>query len=117
MNGDTEWLFAENGKRIKSHSFRKKLYDICNIIEIKRRSPHKVRKAYATKLIYAGISENIVKELMGHTDIATTRKSYVIDSTTPAEFRAAIQQVSEKNGIGTQCLIEENFSETLKRCV
>lgn len=117
INGDTEWLFAENGKRIKSHSFRKKLYDICNIIEIKRRSPHKVRKAYATKLIYAGISENIVKELMGHTDIATTRKSYVIDSTTPAEFRAAIQQVSEKNGIGTQCLIEGNFSETLKRCV
>ena len=117
MSGDSEWVFSENGKRIKSHAFRKKLYNICDLIHIKRRSPHKIRKAYATKLIYAGISENIVKELMGHTDIATTRKSYCIDSTTPEEFRNAVRQISLKNGLGTKLFPIGTIKETLKPCV
>lgn len=117
MSGDSEWVFSENGKRIKSHAFRKKLYNICDLIHIKRRSPHKIRKAYATKLIYAGISENIVKELMGHTDIATTRKSYCIDSTTPEEFRNAVRQISAKTGLGTKLFPIGTNQEMLKPCV
>lgn len=78
-NPESEWLLCdENGTRIRELGFRKKLYRACDSVGIPRRSPHKARKTYATNLIYSGVNEDVVKYLMGHEDISTTRRCYVV---------------------------------------
>lgn len=78
-NPESEWLLTEDdGKRICESGFRRKIYRACDAVGIPRRSPHKIRKTYATNLIYSGVNEEVVKYLMGHSDITTTRRSYVI---------------------------------------
>lgn len=47
-------------KRIKEKAFNVEIAKICIYVEIKERSMHKVRKTYATKLIYGGVDESIV---------------------------------------------------------
>lgn len=98
LSNDEEWLFSENGNRIKSHSFRKKIYGLCKSVGIKERSPHKIRHAYATKLAYAGVSDEVKKVLMGHSDIRTTQK-YVEDVVSPDVFRNEIAKLPSHKSV------------------
>ncbi len=94
LSGESEWLFAENGKRICESGFRRKLYRACDDLKIPRRSPHKIRKTYATKLIYSGVNEEVVKSLLGHNDIMTTRRNYVVAMDNPDYLRNELKKVS-----------------------
>jgi len=97
LSEDNIWLFTDKGNRIKSHSFRKKLYGLCKAVNIPVRSPHKIRHAYATKLAYAGVVDDIKKVLMGHSDIRTTQ-SYVRDVVPPEVFRKEVSKLSKFKG-------------------
>lgn len=89
MNPFGEYLFMRDGKRIKADAFTKKLYRICGQLGIKRRSMHKARKTYATKLLQAGVNDKIIEKQMGHTDINTTRGYYYYSNQT-------IEQISNE---------------------
>ncbi len=97
LTNGSEWLFTDKNNRIKSHSFRKKLYGLCKAVGIKERSPHKIRHAYATKLAYANVADEVRKVLMGHADIRTTQ-SYVRDVVPPSVFRNEIAKLSRHKG-------------------
>ena len=97
MDPECEWLFSERGKRVCESGFRKKLYSTCDSLHITKRSPHKLRKTYATQLIYAGVNEEVVKNQMGHTDISTTRRSYVYSRVDLNYVRA---QLAKREKIG-----------------
>lgn len=71
-----EFLFTDNGKRIRSNGFRRKLMRVCKQLNIKYRSNHKIRKTYGTALIDGKVDDSIIAEQMGHTDVATTKKFY-----------------------------------------
>ena len=92
LSNDEEWLFSENGNRIKSHSFRKKIYGLCKSVGIKERSPHKIRHAYA------GVSDEVKKGLMGHSDIRTTQK-YVEDVVSPDVFKNEIAKLPSHKSV------------------
>ena len=70
------YMFEKNGKRLKTYIFRKRLYYICDKIGILRRSPHKIRKTYASILLDNHVSEKVIIDLMGHTDIKCTNQYY-----------------------------------------
>lgn len=76
MNPDGEYLFEHNGKRVTGNHVSIKLTRLCDSIGIPKRSIHKCRKTYATKLLDAGVDEKIIIKQMGHTDIKTTRNYY-----------------------------------------
>lgn len=76
LNPNDEYLFSENGKRIRSNAFNRRLSRICDDLHIKHRSMHKIRKTYGTTLLDARVDESTVAEQMGHADIATTRRYY-----------------------------------------
>lgn len=76
MNPFGEYIFEKNGIRIKTYSYRKRLYYICDQTKIPRRSPHKIRKTYASILLDNQVSEKLITDLMGHTDIQCTNKYY-----------------------------------------
>lgn len=76
LNPNGEYLFCENGKRIRANAFNRRLTRVCDDLHIKHRSVHKIRKTYGTTLIDQNVDECLIAEQMGHKDIATTRKYY-----------------------------------------
>ena len=71
-----KYLFELDGKRVTAQRLRRRLYKACDKAGIDRKSPHKVRKTYGTKLIDSGITQAIAIEQMGHTDISCLQKHY-----------------------------------------
>ena len=90
MNMKGEYLFQENKKRIRSNALRRALYRICDKVGIPRRSPHSIRRTYASTLLDNHTDESLVKNQMGHTDIATTHKYYQFCRRNNAEQREQI---------------------------
>ena len=77
LNADPkEFLFEENGKRIKIQGFSRALRRTCENLEIPFRPMHKIRKTYGTTLLDNQVSEALVAHQMGHADISTTKKYY-----------------------------------------
>lgn len=72
-----QYLFMENGGRIRSYVFRNRLYTICRKLGIVTKSPHKIRKTYGSILYDSDeISEAFIMSQMGHTDISCLKKHY-----------------------------------------
>lgn len=71
-----EYLFEENGKRIKIRGFSGALKRTCKNLSIPFRPMHKIRKTYGTTLLDNQVSETLVACQMGHSDISTTKKYY-----------------------------------------
>ena len=90
MNPFSEYIFEKDGTFIKSRAFSTKLYKICEHVDIRRRSLHKARKTYGTKLLKAGVNEKLIESQMGHTDISTTKGFYFYDNT---ELEEAIEVI------------------------
>lgn len=76
LNPTGEYLFMRQGYRIKGKSYTSKLYDMCDYLGIPRRSAHKARKTYGTKLLNARVNEKLIESQMGHNDISTTKGYY-----------------------------------------
>lgn len=76
LSSSQEYLFYEDGKRIRANAFNRRLTRVCDELKIKHRSMHKIRKTYGTTLIDQNVPDSLVAEQMGHKDIATTRKYY-----------------------------------------
>lgn len=76
INPFGEYMFEKSGNRVKTYSYRKRLYHICDQVGIPRRSPHKIRKTYASILLDNHVSEKVIIDLMGHTDIQCTNRYY-----------------------------------------
>lgn len=87
LNPFGEYLFMEDGERIKGKAFTAKIKKICRYVDIKPRSIHKARKTYGTKLLNAGLNEKIIENQMGHTDIGTTKGYYWFNNSTEEEIK------------------------------
>ncbi len=74
-----EWLLTYRGKRITACGYRKQLYNLCDATGIKHKSPHKARKTYVSILMENGTPDYLVERLAGHTDIRTSKQSYLRD--------------------------------------
>ena len=90
IRSDGEFLFSENGKRVRSNGMRRKLMRCCEKIGVQYKSNHKIRKTYGTMLIDGGVDDSIVAEQMGHTDISTTRKYYYFSNKSEDKKREQI---------------------------
>ena len=76
LNPDGEWVFMVKGSRTRTVYFRKAMSKACDAVGIKRRSPHKIRKTYASILLDNNLSVKVITENMGHTDISVTNEHY-----------------------------------------
>ena len=81
MSGQGDYLFFVDGNRIRGNAVRRKLERICKAIGIKYRSPHKLRRTYATELAKNGVPKSIIISQMGHSDYETTEKYYIFNNT------------------------------------
>lgn len=95
LNPFGKFVFEQNGTWIKTYSFRRKLYRICNKLEITKKSPHKVRKTYASILMDNQIPDKNIIELMGHTDISCTKEFYGRDRKTSQKKAELLDAIPE----------------------
>lgn len=76
LNPFGDFIFTNAEGRMTTTCFRNRLRRICEKLGIRPKSPHKIRKTYATILLDNGLDSALVEELMGHTDISTTKRHY-----------------------------------------
>ncbi|MDC7290172.1 site-specific integrase [Blautia schinkii] len=76
LNTFTEFIFVRDGERLKTFSFRNRLYDVCKKTHCRPKSPHKIRKTYGSILLDNNVDRRLVMGQMGHTDIACTENHY-----------------------------------------
>lgn len=76
MNPFTEFIFMKQDKRLHTASFRNRQYSICKKIGCYPKSPHKLRKTYASLLSDYNVDPKMTIEQMGHTNISCTEGHY-----------------------------------------
>ena len=77
MNPKGEYIFMENGERLKTFSFRNRLRTVCKKTHCVSKSPHKIRKTYASILDENHMDEKFLISQMGHTDFKCTEEHYL----------------------------------------
>jgi len=82
LSSKEEYLFESNGRRLRCRVFYDRINKICDILGMKRRSTHKIRKTYGTELLNSGVDEKLITRQMGHVSIATTKGHYFYDNKT-----------------------------------
>lgn len=91
LNPFGNYIFECDGERIRGYMFTRRLYSLCKKLNITKKSIHKARKTYGTKLINANVDEKLIMQQMGHKDISTTRKYYLFNNLTKEEQAIQIQ--------------------------
>ncbi len=82
LNPDGVFVFESEDGRMTANCFRRRLERICKKLKIVPKSPHKIRKTYASILRDAKVDDNLTKKQMGHTDISLTEDKYHRDRKT-----------------------------------
>ena len=87
---------SNDDKLFMTHAgaFTDRLYRICDKIKIPKRSVHKCRKTYATRLVNAGVPDILIQKMLGHTDRTVTYKHYVFNNRKEDEERELISFAS-----------------------
>ncbi len=76
LSGGSEYVFCRKGKNVKALTIRNWLYQLCDKLDIKRKSPHKLRKTYVSIQLDNGIDKRLVQDVAGHTQISTSERNY-----------------------------------------
>lgn len=80
----TEYIFTRDGERIASRQIAYVLEKYAERHNIKTKSTHKMRKTYASNLSARGVPHEIIREMLGHTNLQTTM-SYIYNPLTKDE--------------------------------
>lgn len=88
-----EYVFMEDGQRIRSYKFRYHLYRICNKLNVIQKGPHKIRKTYGSILYDSEIPKALIADQMGHSDISCLERHYYYNRLEDNRKRDAINNV------------------------
>ena len=69
-------FYSSRGNLMKYDSINLRLQSICKQLDIPFRTTHKIRKTYGSILLDNGVDAMLVKQQMGHSDIACTENYY-----------------------------------------
>ena len=76
-------------------SFRRRLHNICKELNIYPKTPHKIRKTYATILMDAGLDKQFIINQMGHSSITLTENAYHRNRKTMETKRKILGELTE----------------------
>src|SRR3989442_2485940 len=94
------YVFPSRGTSLTARQIRNLMTDYLKLAGIpKAYSPHSLRHTFATQLLNAGASLEVVKELMGHRSLdMTLRYTQLYDRTKRAQYDQAMAQVEKHQG-------------------
>ncbi len=67
------------------NNLRTKVYKMCKDLEMEKKSPHKFRKTFISRLLNGGADVDFVREQAGHQQITTTYNAYVFSTSRDEE--------------------------------
>lgn len=75
---DEDFLFVNANQRMQENTILKRIYKFCDEAFIEKRSPHKIRKTFASMLVNKGIMDvSEVSEILGHVGEQTLINHYL----------------------------------------
>src|SRR6266446_2761020 len=95
------YVFPSRGTSLTARQMRNLMTGYLKLAGItKAYSPHSLRHTFATQLLNAGASLEVVKELMGHRSLdMTLRYTQLYDRTKRAQYDQAMAQVEKRQGV------------------
>jgi integrase/recombinase XerD len=96
-----QYVFPSRGTSLTARQIRNLMTGYLKLAGItKGYSPHSLRHTFATQLLNAGASLEVVKELMGHRSLdMTLRYTQLYDRTKRAQYDQAMAQVEKHQGV------------------
>jgi integrase len=73
-NKKSGFVFTRKGEAFKQYYCCKKLYQACKKAGLRKIGWHKLRHTFASHLAQNGVAIQVIKELLGHSDITTTMR-------------------------------------------
>lgn len=94
-NSNSNYIFSDKTyDRYNTKKIRDRLYRVCKYAGIKKRSPHALRRTYASMLSEAGVPEELIIRQMGHVDIDITKKCYIYNRKSTDELISILEHAS-----------------------
>ena len=82
----------------------------------RRYSPHTLRHTFATQLLNAGTSLEVLKELMGHRSITLTwRDAQVYETTKRAQYAKAMAQIEPRQALSGERPMDDTSRQAIHR--
>ena len=88
-------LFRRKGTLLSPDTIDAQIKRGCEYIGIPVKTMHKIRKTYASTLLYSGVNVSIVKDMLGHADENTTLKHYIFNTEEESETDNIVLNVLE----------------------
>lgn len=95
LNPFGEYIFSENGKRFTTNVMRRRLTRVCEKLGIPPRSPHKIRKTYASIMFENHVDSKMIVKMMGHTDISCAETHYHRNRKNAEQMAMVINQIPD----------------------
>ena len=90
---DEDFLFVNATQRMQENTILKRIYKFCDEAFIEKRSPHKVRKTFASILVNNGIMDiSEVAQLLGHVSEQTLINHYLYPTKSNETRRERLEQ-------------------------
>lgn len=93
MNPFGEYVFMEKGKRFTTNVIRRRQEKNCKKLNMPVRSPHKIRKNYASIMLENKVDNKMLIKMMGHTDISCTENHYHRNRKTEEQMTAIVNSI------------------------
>lgn len=94
----SDFLAFDGDSSILTRSLERTLRRLCVLCEIPQFNSHRIRKTFATELHQNGVPTKVISDLMGHAEMRTTERNYIIAS--PDSFDL-VRDVMRQNPIIT----------------
>ena len=114
---DNDFIFCDSNGRTKIREIDNCIRTQCLCANIPVKSAHDIRRTVASEMYNQGLSLEIIRQYLGHSNIQTTR-GYILNNRSKQETNALIvNALSSMNGLhvlmGTQTVSNEKTSEPL----
>ena len=94
FDSDTFLFLDQNGERMIRKRLDTAIRKYCKMLEMNPRSCHKIRKTFISTLIDSvGISNDEVRKIAGHSDLAVTNSCYVFNRNPASQTLKVINEV------------------------
>lgn len=96
LNPNSEYIFQDrNGKPYSDHAINNRLTQICQKLNLVRKSSHKLRKTWFSIVLDNHVDNNMITKIGGHTNIMTSERNYHRNRKTLKRMSDVVSDIDE----------------------
>lgn len=111
MGYQSDYLAYDGSQTVLTRSLERTLTRLCKLCETTHINSHKIRKTFATTLHHNNVPTKVISGLLGHSEIATTEKCYILNFDDKFGEVARLMQ----NGLKYGKLLDRNYEIVISK--